>query len=78
MLQPFRAAADIDAWCARHRLPRGEAVSLATTRALAQKWYGKHRDRQWRKWSVDEAGEIFESVGLTGAFWALPRGNQTF
>ena len=78
MLLPFRSAAAIDAWCTRHALARGEAVPSATAKALAAIWYGKHRSREWRKWSVDEAGEIFASVGLTGAFWSLPRGNQTF
>ena len=77
-LLPFRNAADIDAWSARHRLPRGEAVPIGTARDLATKWYGNHRARDWRKWSVEEAGQIFASCGLTSAFWALPRGNQTF
>ena len=77
-LLPFRSAEDIDAWSARHRLPRGEAVPIATARDLAARWYGKHRQRDWRKWSVEEAGQIFASCGLTSAFWALPRGNQTF
>lgn len=78
MLLPFRSARDVDAWSARHRLPRGEVVPIATARTLATAWYGNHRARDWHKWSVDEAAAIFARCGLTGAFWDLPRGNQTF
>jgi len=75
---PFRAAADVDAWCARHRLPRGEVVPLAQVADLGCAWYGRHLDRDWRKWTVPEAQAIFERVGLTGPFWALPTADGTF
>ncbi|HTE54586.1 MAG TPA: organomercurial lyase [Kofleriaceae bacterium] len=69
---PFRREADIDAWCARHRLPRGAAVPIAQVAELGRVWYGRHLDRDWRKWTVAEAQAIFEQVGLTDGFWRLP------
>jgi hypothetical protein len=78
MLLPFRSAKDVDAWSARHRLPRGEVIPIATVRELATKWYRTYRDRDWRKWSADQAAEIITSCGLTGRFWEVPRGDQTF
>lgn len=75
---PFRTAADIDAWSARHRLPRGEAVPVAQVVTLAQRWYGRHRDPEWVKWSTREAQQIFEEVGLTGAFWQLAASGERF
>ena len=62
-------------WSERHGIPVGSAVPIAQVQDLGREWYGHHCDRNWRKWSVDEAIEIFDRVGLVGAFWgraALP------
>jgi hypothetical protein len=68
---PFRSEGDIDAWSRRHAIPRGAVVPIAQVAELARLWYGKHADRDWKKWSVAQAREIFEQVGLTGPFWDL-------
>jgi hypothetical protein len=71
MVLPFRCEADIDAWSARHRLPRGRAVPLPQLAELAARWYGRHADADWLKWTRTEAQSIFHSVGLTDEFWRL-------
>jgi hypothetical protein len=38
---------------------------------LAQKWYGTRLEPGFRRAAKDEAQAIFDSVGLTGAFWRL-------
>jgi hypothetical protein len=68
---PFSSEAEVEAWSRRHALPRGAVVPIAQVAALARIWYGKHADRDWEKWSIAEAQEIFRRVGLTGPFWAL-------
>jgi hypothetical protein len=75
---PFRAAADVDAWCARHRLPRGAVVPVDQVLALGRAWYGRHLDADWRKWTVAEAQQIFDAVGLTGEHWRLPVSDRAF
>ena len=75
---PFRAPADVDAWCTRHAMPRGEIVPIDQVHALARAWYGRHLDERWRKWSTTEAREIFASVGLQAAHWALPSSGERF
>jgi len=77
-VQPFRAAADIDGWCERHRMPRGEAVPWSHVLALGRAWYGGHLSPTWRKWTAREAVMIFGSVGLRSAFWALPDSDERF
>ena len=77
-VQPFRTAEDIDAWCDRHRQPRGEAVPWSQVIALGRAWYGSHRERTWRKWTTREASAIFASVGLSTPFWQLPESDATF
>jgi hypothetical protein len=78
MVLPFRDAAAVDRWSARHGLPRGEVVPIGTVAALSRSWYGRHADPDWRKWTTAEAGALFRSVGLTSAFWALDGGVERF
>jgi hypothetical protein len=75
---PFRRAGDVTPWCERHGLPLGAIVPAAQVAALGRAWYGRHRDRDWRKWTVAEAQSIFEAVGLRGDFWRLPRSDEPF
>ena len=68
----FESEAAVDAWCARHAMPRGDVQSLATVWAFARAWYGRHLDPAWTKWTTDEARALFDQFGLTGPIWALP------
>jgi hypothetical protein len=52
-------------------MDRGAVLTLQQTWALAQKWYGRRLADDFKRPTVDEAHAIFESVGLTGAFWRL-------
>ena len=71
MVLPFRSPESIMAWCDRHRLPHGENVPLHQVARLAQSWYGTHADKNWHKWTIVEAQEIFRRSGLVSAFWDL-------
>jgi hypothetical protein len=77
-LLPFKTEADIDLWSRRHRLSRGMAVPVGVLAELARKWYGKHADKDWRKWTAAEAKQIFDDVGLSGQFWSLDSGPGRF
>lgn len=72
LVLPFASPQHIADWCKRHAVPMGEAVPLRTVADLAQAWYGSHASPHWRKWSVQQAQEIFSRVGLTSEFWRLP------
>lgn len=69
--QPFRSEADVDAWCARHALPRGAVMSLDALWRFASDWYGAYLDEPWRKRSAEEARTLFARHGLTGPFWEI-------
>lgn len=71
LVLPFHSLNEIDDWCKRHGVAVGEALPLKTVADLARAWYGSHADRHWRKWTVQQALEIFEGVGLTSEFWHL-------
>ena len=78
MLLPFLDEAAIDAWSARHGLPRGTAVPLDQAAALARLWYDRHADPDYVKWTPTEAQQIFTTVGLTGPFWTLDTTGERF
>lgn len=67
----FRSVQEIDDWCNRHRIARGEVLSMDQAWALAQAWYGDYLNTKWRRRSRREAREIFDNLGLTGSFWDL-------
>jgi hypothetical protein len=51
----FSADSQIDPWCARHGLPRGETIDIATGVALAKEWFGDYMALTWKRKSRDEA-----------------------
>jgi hypothetical protein len=72
LVLPFRNHADVGRWCREHGHAFGEVVSLEATANLAGRWYGPYAKRSWRKWTVEEAQQIFHESGLTSPFWELP------
>jgi hypothetical protein len=75
---PFRHEADVRTWSKRHGIPTGSTVPISQVKDLGREWYVHHCDRDWRKWSVAEAIEIFERVGLMGPFWSLESRDGSF
>ena len=71
-LVAFHRPNDAKAWAERHGFPLGQVLPIAQMGDLARRWYGRHADRDWSKWTVAQAREIFEATGLTGPFWELP------
>jgi hypothetical protein len=67
----FRSEEDIEAWCAATGEPRGEAIPLAQVWELSRAWYGNRLNPDFRGRTADEAEAIFQSVGLTSAFWRV-------
>jgi hypothetical protein len=65
----FRSVQEVDSWCRRHAITKGKILSMDQAWALAQAWYGDYLNPKWRRRSPQEAREIFENIGLRGAFW---------
>ena len=74
-IPPRDAWNDVIGWCASVKpvaSPGGEdTVPIANVATLARSWYGRHLDRDWRKWTVEEAQEHFTNAGLLGEHWRL-------
>ncbi|WP_063366522.1 alkylmercury lyase family protein [Pseudoalteromonas luteoviolacea] len=68
----FKSESDIDRWCERHNMCKGDVQPIEHIWAFSKVWYGRHLNPDWVKWTVKEASEIFESFGLTHSIWKLP------
>ena len=68
----FRSEAHVNRWRESWHQPFGAMFPLETCWNLARAWYSQdRREPSWRRYSVDEAMEIFHGLGLTSDFWNL-------
>lgn len=67
----FKNEEQIDNWCKRHHISKGDVQPIANVWAFAKKWYGNHLHTEWTKWTGDEAKQIFKDFGLTHPVWNL-------
>jgi len=67
----FRSEEHIDRWCSAWKLGRGATLTVEQTWRLADSWYRDRLSPDWRRRTVDEAHELFRSLGLVSDFWRL-------
>jgi hypothetical protein len=68
----FESEAEIDSWCYRHGMHRGDVQPIDKIWRFTQAWYGNHLNPDWVKWSVAEAQALFERFELNHAIWQMP------
>jgi len=78
MMLLFDDDAHVDEWCARHGKQKGDVRPVAQVWSFAKEWYGRHADQDWKKWSVNEANELFARHGLDGPIWEIATQNERF
>lgn len=74
----FRTEAEVDEWCASRGIAKGDVRPVQQVWDFAAEWYGRHADKDWTKWSLGEAMEIFERHKLDGEVWAIGGGSGRF
>ena len=74
----FRNEGQIDSWCNRHMIPKGDVQPIGRIWHFARDWYGNHLSRTWRKWTNEEAASLFRKHGLEGSTWTIPLTGKRF
>lgn len=74
----FRTEQEIDNWSTDHNIARGDFQKIDRMWEFSKKWYGKHLDPNWKKWTVEEAKQIFKDFDLNHAVWQLEDSNDRF
>jgi len=67
----FRSEEHVARWNEGRGTPAGATFSPQDGWSLARAWFGDRLSPEWRRKSPEEAKAIFDSIGLTGAFWNL-------
>lgn len=74
----FESESQINEWCAKHRIGKGDVQSIAKIWEFSKVWYGNHLNLDWKKWTSEEAQRIFEQAGLTSEVWKIPTSSSRF
>ncbi len=65
----FDSEAQVEDWCRRHGIGKGDVRPLSVVARFAAQWYGRHLDADWRKWTIAEARALIADHGLSGPIW---------
>jgi hypothetical protein len=68
----------INEWSSKHRIPKGDVQPIEKIWEFSKVWYGNHLNPDWKKWTKDQAGEIFRRFNLTHKIWDLPTTRNRF
>lgn len=74
----FESEEQINDWCQRHNIPKGDIQPLEKIWAFSRRWYGNHLNPAWTKWTIEEARQIFREYDLQGRIWDLGDSKERF
>ncbi len=59
----FKNENQIDDWCQRHNVTKGQVLSLEKAWELSKLWYGNYLDDTWTRKTPEYAESLFRKVG---------------
>lgn len=74
----FKNEAQIDGWCQRHNISKGDLQPIDKIWQFSKKWYGNHLNPNWRKWTIREAKAMFAEFALEHPVWQLEDSGERF
>lgn len=74
----FQNKEEIDDWCLRHNIEKGDVQPIDKIWQFSKKWYGNHLAPDWIKWTGTEASQIFKEFGLEHPIWQLADTKERF
>lgn len=67
----FENTSEVEEWCQRHGVQKGQVLPIEQVWELAKMWYGNYLEDTWTRKTPEYAESIFRKTGLTGAFWEM-------
>lgn len=74
----FRTKEEIKEWCQNHKITMGDIQPISKIWMFSKRWYGRHLEKNWHKWTVEEAQKMFKEFDLKGPTWELQASNHRF
>jgi len=78
LMQIFNSESEVNDWCKRHNITKGDVQPIEKVWNFAQVWYGNHLDEDWKKWTGDQAQSIFQQFNLNADIWNIDKTNSRF
>jgi len=74
----FEKEDQVVAWTRKHNIPMGDVQPIENIWNFSKQWYGNHLNPNWKKWTIDEAKQLFATYNLTGATRDLGDAKERF
>lgn len=74
----FENETQIEEWTKKHNILKGDIQPIEKIWNFSKKWYGNHLNPNWKKWTIEEAKEIFNEFDLKNKIWQLEDSNERF
>ncbi len=74
----FENEQQIDDWTRKHNISKGDIQPIEKIWNFSKKWYGNHLSPKWKKWTIEEAKEMFREFELNGRIWKLADSTERF
>lgn len=74
----FENETQIEEWTKKHNISKGDIQTIEKIWNFSKKWYGNHLNPNWKKWTIEEAKEIFNEFDLKNKIWQLEDSNERF
>lgn len=74
----FKNEYQVNDWVKRHNIPKGDIQPIGNIWEMSKKWYGNHLNPEWKKWTMEEAKDIFSEFKLTHQIWNLESSGSRF
>lgn len=74
----FENEAQVEKWTKQHQISKGDIQPIENIWQFSKKWYGNHLDPNWKKWTIEEAKQLFQAFGLNHKIWHLPDSKERF
>ena len=74
----FENETQIEEWTKKNNISKGDIQPIEKIWNFSKKWYGNHLNPNWKKWTIEEAKEIFNEFDLKNKIWQLEDSNERF
>ncbi len=74
----FEHEEQVKSWSKRHDIPLGDIQPIQRIWEFSKKWYGNHLNPNWKKWTSEEAKNLFREFELTHPTWELEASEKRF
>ena len=74
----FKSEAQVYEWSLKHNIPKGDIQPIDKIWAFSKKWYGNHLAKDWKKWTIAEAKQLFADFDLNHKIWDLEASENRF